>query len=183
MSLPDAARHTNTIAAGLWSERGDPYGGFSVPGIEITEARNSCCVEEGDVCRPRWVNRQDHGTLTRLNMARQGHGEYVPYCRDDRYLECEEHQLRTTAYGDGDFADDWGAQAREGAFMGRAGQRRRAVQDIFQRAQERRKTRFLTAKVQQLEMQTRRALAGAPQKEESIGVRYTPISGRSSLIE
>lgn len=183
MALPDAARHINTIAGGLHAERGDAYGGFSVPGIEITEERNSCCVDEGDVCRPKWANRQDHGTLSRLNRARQQHGEYVPYCREDLRLDCEPPGLRTTAYGDEPFAmDPFTSEGWDGGGP-YAGQRRRAVQQLFQRAQQRRETRYLKAKLAVLEDRTRQAFAGGAQKASSVGVQYMPIAGRPAFIE
>ena len=94
--LPDAVRHTGAFAGS--------YSGFSVPGIEIYEhdCRTGepcipCEVDEGDLCRARWVNRQDHGYLTRVNIARASHPN-APYCCPERGYQCYGADLRTTVF-------------------------------------------------------------------------------------
>lgn len=99
MSLPEAARWTKTI--GARADGSSEFAGFVTPG--------PCQAGgvPGDVCRPRWVNRQDHGQLTRVNIARErkaraqsARAKVYRDCPQQEY-SCGNPELRTMAYGPG----------------------------------------------------------------------------------
>ena len=86
--LPTAARYANTQAT---------VAGFSVPGIEVTQ-RPCGPIANGDVGRARWVNRQDHLSMTHVNMSRQQQG-CVRYGCPERGLHCQyPSNMRTEPY-------------------------------------------------------------------------------------
>lgn len=122
MTLPDAAYFTGSFAGrsadGTASHpTGRAVAGFSVPGLEIYRHHcdgspcEPCEIDEGDTCRPRWVNRQDHGALTRVNIARANH-ENMPYCCPTRGMTCGSPDLRTEVFGPG---TPWEGVGWEGA--------------------------------------------------------------------
>lgn len=194
MTLPDAARYTGAFAGS--------YSGFSVPGIEIYEHDcegapcEPCEVDEGDTCRPHWVNRQDHGMLSRLNVARADHPN-TPYGWREVGLECTVPELRTTVYPGTldecgfDPARDYPEHV---AIVGTPPgyQRRFLAQRLRQGAQARSRARSVAGA--QAVQQVRRALAGGGYVEESrprrqwgnhenhnghsaVGIRYIPMAG------
>lgn len=156
MTFSAAARHSGAFAGS--------FAGFSVPGIEVYEHGcdgapcEPCEVDVGETGRPRWVNRQDHGALTRVNIARANHPN-APYCCADTGLTCGHPDLRTTVYGpdapyddssDGS-AEDFGGQGALDALPDSyAGQ----VQTLDGR-------RALVQKLRQGAAARKRAIAGA----------------------
>lgn len=185
MSLPDAARYTSTIAGS--------YSGFSVPGIEIYE--HDCegapliprQVDDGDVCRARWVNRQDHGYLTRVNLARANHPN-VQYGCPDRGLQCGVSQLHTESHWPDEVSDVHrgymqlteqpaevqSAEAQSAESQSVAGQAREMVAKLRQGAQARAKARAVAgqqaaaqqAAVQQAVTAVQQAVAGNSYMQE-----------------
>lgn len=183
MTLPAAAHYTGAFAG--------HFAGFSIPGIEIYEHDcrtgapcEPCEVDEGDVCRPRWVNRQDHGALTRVNIARAGHPN-APYGGPDTGLTCGHPDLRTTNYG-----QDPSEYA--GAMQSLPLHRRRELANQIRSSAKARK-----AGVQARQQAHQQAMAGAVAEVRShreggkhnhraevgpIGIRYIPMAGHSGSL-
>lgn len=191
MTLPAAAQYTGAFAG--------RFAGFSVPGIEVYEHDQAtgapcepCEVDVGDVCRPRWVNRQDHGYLTRANIARAGHPN-APYCCPDTGYQCDEPYLRTTAYGlvDGRLPSDMPISGGSAAQNLPLSERRALVKQIRDSARARQQA--IAGAV--AEVRSRRMWGNHQnhnnhiavsetqgQEPDPVGIRYIPMSGASGPL-
>jgi hypothetical protein len=193
MTLPAAAQYTGTIA-------GQFFAGFSVPGIEIYEHDcntgapcEPCEIDEGDVCRPRWVNRQDHGYLTRVNIARASHPN-APYGCPPSGLMCGHPDLATTAFGPpppGPEPEAGGGGFRPGPRPYSGAQelngRRAQVNQMRQGAQDRQNA--IAGAVEQVRARrswghhdNHNEYAGRQRDETPVGIRYIPIAGQPGLL-